>query len=276
MTSGLAAFEEVVPPSRSRITTPSNALVAGEHSKLAPLLRTINWDQGYGRNEIIASLITAITGQPKDRKQISSHIQVLRSMVLSEFAAEGTRMSELVRAIASLSDVQPKATHDKLYNLLQEGPLDIDDSGLSNAVDISDLETITSSISPAFRHCIKSIRRTYKDADITKFLSVLNCKNLPGLESIFLRPCATDEDRSQGGGSLEIFAMSGTERELRGLRPLLRSISPNARVVPAKEKMRRWFGQQSRHSSMASWKPTFELFQGETSRSWREGGTLST
>ncbi|KAL8733552.1 MAG: hypothetical protein Q9181_003522 [Wetmoreana brouardii] len=162
--------------------TPTLALVSGKESKLAFELRTFNPDYLYSWNEVVAGLITAITGEYRNRKQISSHKQSLKDLMPSDVKPR-ERSSDLVFAIVSTAHLQPFAMHDALYSLLHNSVLDIDGTGLNNTNDTSDLKLVTSSISPALRHAIQRIRLTYVAEEPIRMLELLDKNNLPGLQS---------------------------------------------------------------------------------------------
>ncbi|KAL8964417.1 MAG: hypothetical protein Q9183_004464 [Haloplaca sp. 2 TL-2023] len=198
-------LDEMLPPQRFPLERPSDALTLGEGSRLAPLLESLYTpgEKCGGTNEIAARLITAVSGVPINRKQVSSHVQVMKSLVPLEFTEKHSAMSVVLRKIASIAESPPYKMHDAIYDLLHQDTLEVDDSGLSSGNDVQDLEVIVNSVSPAFRYGIRSILLTNKDDKFASFVRILDDKKLPGLESLYLRCCMTGLDGNSQDGSEE-------------------------------------------------------------------------
>lgn len=125
------------------------------------------------RNETISDIILALTGTYKTRKQVSSHLQVLKSCL--NFPQLSRCPSLLISTIISLASLEPFAMHDALYRLLHDGAVIIGD-------DIRALETVSKALSPAFRQAVKKIELSFSADDVERTLRLLHPENLPGLE----------------------------------------------------------------------------------------------
>ncbi len=128
-----------------------------------------------GQNETIAYIIGALTGRHKNRKQVSSHMQVVKNCL--GLPQSSRSPSGLVSSITSLAAFKPFYTHDALYRLLHDGALNIGD-------DIRVLETLTKALAPAFRQAIKNIGLSLDPDEVPRILMLLRPENYPGLELV--------------------------------------------------------------------------------------------
>ena len=125
-----------------------------------------------GQNETIAYIIEALTGCYKSRKQVSSHVQVIKSYL--SLPESSRSPSPLISTVISLASLKPFAMHDALYSLLHDGAVNIGD-------DIRALETLNKALSPAFRQAIEYIGLSLNANEIPRTLRLLCPENLPGL-----------------------------------------------------------------------------------------------
>ena len=202
LTTYIIVLDEMVRAQRGRLEKPSDAFILGERSRLAPTLRALytpgeEYPETY---RIMAGLVTAISGVSKTRKHVASHIICLRQFIARDFTVKHSAMSVILCMIAGLAELPPYDMHDALYDLLNKGTLEVDDSGLSIGDDVRDLEVIVKSISPAFRYGIRSILLTYKDDKFGSFARILDGRNFPGPESLYLRCCKIDLDGNSYDG----------------------------------------------------------------------------
>lgn len=251
LTTDSAAYEEIIPlDNRKVLLSPSNALISGECSELAPILRAImtrgglikasaadadeasdrgnDYSRSYSRNEIIAENVTAITGQYRSQKEVAYHIQSLKDFVSDRLKVNHTGSSGLVSAIASIAHMRSHALHDALYNLLHKGPLDIDDSGLFNVSDTHGLELVLESIPSVYRYAIRSIRLTYKIEDSSRIVRLLHRRDLPGLKVLYVRVYKGQPESLFA--DVESAEYKGALRSLQ--KALLGDVNPHVRIVP--------------------------------------------
>jgi len=116
-----------------------------------------------GQNETISDIILALTGRHRNRKQVSSHVQVIKNRFIS--------------TITSLASLKPFAMHDALYKLLHDHALNIGD-------DIRALEALSQALAPAFRQAIQHIGLSVDADEVPRTLMLLRPQNLPGLEMV--------------------------------------------------------------------------------------------
>jgi hypothetical protein len=128
-----------------------------------------------GQNETIAYIIGALTGRYKSRKQVSSHMQVIKNCL--GLPQSSRSPSGLISSITSLAAFKPFYMHDALYRLLHDGALNIGD-------DIRALETLSKALAPAFRQAIKNIGLSLDPDEVPRILMLLRPENYPGLELV--------------------------------------------------------------------------------------------
>ncbi|KAL8872550.1 MAG: hypothetical protein Q9174_001842 [Haloplaca sp. 1 TL-2023] len=162
----------------------------GERSVWAPVLQRMGISLTHTyitRNQVVAHIIEAMTGQRLDRKQVGCHLRALQKLQrVSPMSKSG---SPIIVSILSMSDKPRNTMLDNIYDLLHSSPLKIDDTEAGRVNSLDTLDFLIKSISPAFRQAIECIHLRYKtkQIDLTKFLDTFQHKNLPGLRELYLQ-----------------------------------------------------------------------------------------
>lgn len=130
-----------------------------------------------GQNETISDIILALTGRHRNRKQVSSHVQVIKNCLGLPLSSRSP--SRFISTITSLASLKPFAMHDALYKLLHDHALNIGD-------DIRALEALSQALAPAFRQAIQHIGLSLDADEVPRTLMLLRPQNLPGLEMVWV------------------------------------------------------------------------------------------
>ncbi|KAL8693722.1 MAG: hypothetical protein Q9218_001523 [Villophora microphyllina] len=227
--------------------TPNKVLVSGSESKWAPILQShgISMTDTRSRSQIISDIIHMTTGHVRNRKHVSSHLQVLKDIYHhSSYKDRSYGISPVISAIASMS-ARPNifAMHDALYGLLQNKALIIDDTAYCNADDSHELRMIVQSVTSGFRHAIKHLQLTYTWDNLPRFIQLLRREALPGLQTLYM-----DLRRTVAGKGLCKARGEDVKGALYILEAALGTINPGVRVQPVLEE-----GQQDDDQDPNRW-----------------------